>query len=170
MGRYLPTTYLKWREPKNVRHAREKITIRSASHTRRLIYILITSGALILPWCAAKLNPVKNHPWPLSIAMPVALASGVFFVYGMPWLRRLCPSLIRVTDRGILAVIGNRGQIWKYKDIQKCSLASNEIGDETVSVLAITSSRGKTTLLGIDESVAIDELTQILSRHDVSVD
>jgi len=170
MGKILAKTYLHWTEPRNVRRTREDIAVKSVSHARRLAYCLLVGGVLTaIPWCVAKLNPAKNAP-PLQLLVPIAIGAGLFYVYVFPWLLRLTPFTIRITDQGIMWVNGNRGGTWKYDDIQACSIATEKIDGEMIRVLAVTRSHDKTTMLGIDDSISLEELINVLLEHGVCVD
>lgn len=170
MGKYFATTHLKWREPSSVRRTREATERQSVSHLRRLIHCLIIAGLILVPWCVARLNPAKNNAASFPLALLAATCCIVFYIYCVPWLYRHCPSEIRVTDQGISRLNGNRLRVWKYANLEDCSLAAGQIGDEAITVLTVTSSRGRTTVLGIDESISLDELIRVLSQHGVSVD
>ncbi len=60
----------------------------------------------VASWKIAHLNP-KNHPPPLTVAIPVMLALVAFVVYVFPWIIAKLPSRIVVTDKCLVRIQGH---------------------------------------------------------------
>src|SRR5437870_3413173 len=123
MGRFIPTTYLRWREPRLIRGRLRCLEERRLSPFTRPILALVLAALLLVNWAVAKLDPQKD-PWTLTVALPFALGGGLVFVYAFPWLYRICPAEVRVHEKGISRVVGDDVQFWKYRDITECGVCS----------------------------------------------
>jgi hypothetical protein len=159
MGWLLPKTYLRWREPKEVRRTCEWLERRSSSRLLRPALVLVVAGTLLCTWY---LNKNPSPWWP---AVLLGLGGGVVVVYVLPLLYVICPSEVRVTETCILKIVGDQPAAWKYTEIEACCIAT----DGTVAVLEIVTRKGKNNIVGIAPSVPLDELARVLGEHGVEV-
>src|SRR5256885_732542 len=127
MGWLIQKTYLKWREPRIVRRAVAAQAARAESWWSRPVAALIVAVLLIISWGIAHLNPQKN-PSSVWFMIHLSIGGGLAAVYLLPLLFQLCPSEVRVTEKAITRIIGNRVSYWPYNKIHSCQLAFREIG------------------------------------------
>ena len=165
MKRLIPKAHLKWTEPKAIRKARDEMESRALSPWIRPGVVAIVTAFFMLQWWSAKHIPGKS-PLPFPNAFAVALGGGVFLVYVVPLLCRICPSSVQVFDHGISCSCGNRGAFWKYKDIDHCELASQ---DADHFVLVIQTKTEKRILLGVPSEL-VSKLKEVLLILGVDMD
>ena len=94
--------------------------------------------------------------------------AALVFVYALPRLIDLIPPEIRIEERAIRRIRGNVMREWKYKDIEQIELLSQIVEEQSLSMLATTTSR-RTDLLGIDPSLPVDKVSSLLVDRGVNV-
>jgi len=77
---------------------------------------LLIAGLLMMQWLVAGLDPNKQPP-PIWVALPIAIAGGLAFAYGIPWLLSLFPAYITVFADRICRTVGSTGRAWKWVEI-----------------------------------------------------
>jgi hypothetical protein len=169
MGWLVPKTYLQWREPRAIRRTREDLAAKTLPPWGRPAIVAVVLGAVLLIWLLARLDPNK-HPPGVHVPLSIGLLAGLFFVYLLPWLYRLAPSQILITDAGIRMVIGDGVSVWRYKDIHSCAIVSRDCNGEKMAILALTGPAGENCLLGIAPSIAIEDLKRTLAQQGLQVD
>src|SRR5206468_11105953 len=122
MGWLIPKTYLKWREPKSVRQVRDAMDEKVLPVWVLPLTVVASSAFFNITLCLPALNP--KNTLPLPIALPVASAVGILFVYILLWFLGFCPSEVIVTDTRIRRIIGNRFADWEYKHLRSCQIVS----------------------------------------------
>lgn len=165
MRRLIPKAHLKWNEPKLVQQAKDVLEDQSLSPWFKPGLAVAVAAMGMLQWWLAKQDPTRTPP-ELSRALPLSFVAGVFFAYLVPWLYRICPSRIQVFDDGIARSCGSGASVWKYKDIDRCEIATVQVGNVRQALLLIHPRKAKRILLGIPaEHVAA--VADVLSRMPV---
>jgi len=167
MSWLIPKVLLRWKEPKVVFSARDKLEQERLKPWHRPALVLGCAATLMLSWAVGHLDPNK-HPPPLIIAVPGSLVAALVFVYALPRLIDLIPPEIRIEERAIRRIRGNVMREWKYKDIEQIELLSQIVEEQSLSMLATTTSR-RTDLLGIDPSLPVDKVSSLLVDRGVNV-
>ena len=98
---------IKWREPKVFVAERDRRERMTTIWWQQIIGVGIVASTIMPVWYLATLNPKKNPP-SIQIALLLAIFLGVFIVYIVPWIVRLCPSEIKLTDDAVIVTQGNR--------------------------------------------------------------
>jgi hypothetical protein len=167
MGWLVPKTFLMWREPRAARRKRESLAEASLSRMARPAVVFFIAAILLLMWFLATLDPNKHPPRFLAV-LPIALGTGMVFVYAFPLMYWLCPSQVRLTERGITQVVGDHATIWAYEDVQCCRIIKEEQGSESSRILEVNTSKGS-FILGIAETVSLDDVERNLIEQNVQV-
>ncbi len=97
----LPKLAFKWREPKQYVAARDARIRLGRRWWSDLPLVAIVGAMLLATWYLATLNP-KKHPPSFEVAVLLGFALGVFLVYVVPWINRLCPSEIKFFEMTML--------------------------------------------------------------------
>jgi hypothetical protein len=99
----------------------------------------------------------------------LAALFGLSIVYLLPWLIRFAPSDIRVTDAQIVRVIADRPVDWQFENIRMCRVVTQSISGDEIRVLELTGNDGRNSILGIADTVDLNELEKLLSEGGVTV-
>ena len=166
MKRWFPSARLKWKEPRQIRQAKDILEEQALAWWSKPALACGVAGLCMLQWALAKLNPAR-HPLELARALPLAFGGGWFFAYAVPWLVRLCPAEIRVCDHGITRSQGNGAVLWRYPDLERCELAAVQVGAARLRVLWLHTRKGRRILLGVPEDRAT-ALAQVLAGMPVA--
>ncbi|MDD4060234.1 MAG: hypothetical protein PHW08_05980 [Kiritimatiellae bacterium] len=167
MKRLIPKAILKWKEPKLIRKVKNEMEQRAQSPWFKPGVVVVWAGLLMLNWWVGKQDPTKAPP-SLPYALALAMGGGVFVAYVVPWVYRLCPAYVQVFDHGIARSCGDSGAVWKFKDIDRCEIASVGTGITTQSVLVIHTLNNKRIILGLPPEM-VPQLTSVLAQMNVTV-
>lgn len=132
---------------------------------QRAVGVVIITIMMMLVWYLATLNPKKNPP-SFEIALILAISLGVFFVCIVPWIVRLCPSEIKLTDDAVIVTQGNGHRWAKWKDISSCTLDERD----GFQVIRLHLRKGHILELGLDSTVDLPEIQRFLQGVGVSID
>jgi xanthosine utilization system XapX-like protein len=175
MGRFFPTTYIKWTEPRSIRRAVVSYETLAPSLPRWLFigFLLVFVGGAFLNWLLLRIHFGGPAP-PLALVILFGVEAAILVGYKAPQLvrclLRFCPSVIVLTERGISRVIGNTAQCWRYEEIGSCRIVDRARGHlPPLSVLILTDQAGHESVIGIDGSLCRQELRRVLERQGVSV-
>lgn len=132
---------------------------------QRAVGVVIITIMMMLVWYLATLNPKKNPP-SFEIALILAISLGVFLVCIVPWIVRLCPSEIKLTDDAVIVTQGNGHRWAKWKDISSCTLDERD----GFQVIRLHLRKGHILELGLDSTVDLPEIQRFLQGVGVSID
>ena len=169
MGLLFPRKLMKWREPRKVRRAREATEEKRLSPWVRPLGVLAVAAVfwiISLLGVASEDAPITAQPC-LALLMLVGL--GVFLVYLVPLMLKLCPAQVLLTEKALVRVVGNTGTHLPYESIHSCEIVSRTFGEESFSILAVVRRKGSPVAIGIDPKVDIEQLARILEEHSVTV-
>jgi hypothetical protein len=157
------TTYLRWREPTIVRQSRDAFDLAAVPVWERPILVFVNVGVMLFVRYLTTLNPNKQ-PISFSTAVILGVLQGLGFFYLLPWVYRLVPCSVRMTDTGIILARGDHSRVWKYATIAKCEF----VLEGEVTLLAIVSS-GRSFIIGIDPAVPVNDVRGVLEKHGVQI-
>jgi hypothetical protein len=161
----LPKVRIKWREPKALVMQRDSRVRTTVIWWQQAVGVVIITIIMMLVWYLATLNPKKSPP-SFEIALILAISLGVFLVYIVPWIVRLCPSEIKLTDDAVIVTQGNRHRWAKWKDIGSCILGERD----GFQVIRLHLRKGHVLELGLDSTVDLPEIQRFLQGVGVSID
>ncbi len=164
MGRLIPKTYLRWREPAAAVRTREALA--KLPRWFRPAATLVCFVLLLLPWLLTFVLP-NRHPLPFWQVGPGVLAMALVMVYVFPLIYRFCPSDIRITERGIRMDVANSRNLWTYRDLKSCRVV---LDGAEVRLLELTIARGETVIIGIAPSVSTEELVRVLTTCGIETE
>jgi Ca2+/Na+ antiporter len=100
----------------------------------------------------------------------VALVLLLLFMYVTLWVYRVFPSYVEVSERGISqSVTTDDNETWKFEAIRHCEIATAHVDGKTVRALVIETRKGDRSMVGIAETVPIEDLEAILTSKGVKV-
>jgi hypothetical protein len=158
--RLVPKKHFEWKEPKAFGQTLRQLEAASRRWWQRPLAVLILTGFLILPWCAACLDPNKR-PRSFEQVLPVALAIAWLFVYPLGWLNRLLPSFVTVYENKIFGTTGISHRYLKFSEIARYAL--RDCGDYWV--LAITLKSSRQVLIGVPQRIAAPALDSFFAAR-----
>src|SRR5690606_10002446 len=94
----------------------------------------------------------------IDIAIVLAFTLGILLYYLMPWVARLCPSEVKLTDKGLMTKRGPM-RAWSWKDI----ISFNFTRRHGCRVMLLETRKGKTIEIGMGDYVSQDEVKQFLT-------
>jgi len=147
-----------WREPKAFVAIKNKMEAKKQKWWYPIItFTVVVALTLILRHFALLTGKI---PAPLDISILLAVSLGLFLAYVVPWFNKLCPTGIRITDKSISVIRGDRNNIYKWNKIK--SFNFNKIQD--MNILELVHKNRYVTKLAIDESIQINELEDYLNN------
>jgi hypothetical protein len=159
---FLPKVAFKWREPKQYLAARD-LRDRIGRRWWRDLPLVAIVGAMMLPlWYLATLNP-KKHPPSFEVAVLLGFALGVFLVYVVPWMNRLCPSEVKFFTKSFLVSRGNNHRTGEWKDVSSWDLTKQDSYD----ILTWRTKRGLKISVALDGSMDHPELTTFFQNLNI---
>ena len=144
----------KWREPKQYVAARDARIRLGRRWWSDLPLVAIVGAMLLATWYLATLNP-KKHPPSFEVAVLLGFALGVFLVYVVPWINRLCPSEVKFFEKSFLVSRGNSHRTGKWKDVSSWGMTKQDSYD----ILIWRTKRGVKISVALDESLDHSELS-----------
>lgn len=166
MKRLIPKVHLEWKEPNLIRKARDEMEKRLLSPWLKPGVVLLSTAFLMLNWWLAKRIPERTPP-SLPNALAMGIVCGICLAYVFPWMCRLCPSYVQVSDRGITRVCGNSFVVWRFKDIDHCEVATVSGSETECSALVIYTRKGRRIILGVSADLLL-KLTGLLTEMNVA--
>lgn len=160
-----PKTRFKWKEPRaflKIKDGYEK------SHTMvwyTLVWTVVAAAGMMLIWYLATLDPKKEPP-SASVALLLSLFFGVFMAVILPWITRLCPSEVKVTDRFIHMARGSRNVILHWKQVTAYRLDSLD----GMTVLQLGGGTGGLLIVALSDEVDAEELARFLESVGLKKD
>ena len=146
----------KWREPKAFVEIKNKMEAKKQKWWYPIItFTVVVALTLTLRHFALLTGKI---PAPLKISILLAVSLGIFLAYIVPWLNKLCPTEIRITDKFINVIRGDRNNIYKWHKIK--SFNFNKIQD--MDILELVHKHRHVIKLAIDENIQINELEDYL--------
>lgn len=100
----------------------------------------------------------QEDPPPFHEALPLSILFGVFMAYGVPWMVRLCPSQVRITEKFLVLMRGNQQRMVMWNEVR----AHRFDRLEDVDVLQLALQNGSALAIGLDESVQAEEFGRFL--------
>ncbi len=168
MGFIGPKTLLKWREPKRIRRAKDRVEERARRPWQRPLAVLAFALVIGLIIVGSALLEGKFNPKPSGylIGLAVLLGLGVFLVYVVPVLVGLVPAEVRIHEKGVARQVGNTGTDWPFEKIEGFQITSTAAGGEQLLVLSLRLQDGEAQL-GIAPDVKTDQVRQLLVEHGI---
>ncbi len=152
-----PKAVFEWREPRVITKQRDQRDSLKWRWWQGPMWIGITIVGMMPIWYLAKLNPHK-HPPPIQHAIAAAAFLGVLLTYTVPWINRLFPSYIRLTEKKIMLLRGGHVSVFLWRDI--ASFEFSEV--EGFKVLRLVLNQGHDTMMGVNEITSIEKLEEFL--------
>lgn len=135
---------------------------RTSTWWHQALGVVICTVLMLLLWFLATLNPKKEPPT-FEFAFFLAVLCGIFAVYLIPWMIRLCPSWIGLTEKELRIVRGNTGRSLKWQDVEFFNFAE----ERDFPILRLELRKGGELEIGLDASVQANEVGRFL--RDVGV-
>jgi hypothetical protein len=158
----LQKTRFKWREPAEFLRVRDAQEAAGLRWWHRPIAALICSLFGVLVWFLATLNP-ENEPLSFIEAFPLFILLGVFYVYIIPFINRLCPSDARVLEKAFSLVRGSRNFYVKWTDVSAYRFDHLQ----GVYVLQLALKNGRSAAIGLAPEINRNELGNFLASVNV---
>jgi hypothetical protein len=127
----------------------------------RPLIVVFLCGIQLATWGISKHLKINPDTPSLFVALLLALASSVIFVYAIPSLYRFLPSYILITDDAVMRVVGNVRQDWRFSHIAACSW--QDCKEYHVMVLNMKS--GGRVLVGVPCDARDADLESYLADH-----
>jgi len=153
-----PRTLLKWVEPAEIRQAFYENQRRRFG--RLLPWIII--GSVLVIWMLGRNAGFKD-----TLHLYLAAGSVVGVIFLIFWMGKVTPVAVSITDTGIIRGFGDNATVWKYKNIDRCEIASVAAGGRTLSVLVLYLKGGRRSVVGVDSSISPDDLRLLLEGKGV---
>jgi hypothetical protein len=157
-----PKRLIEWREPDGfVRITRAFAESHTTPWARPLLVVLVL-GVLLVPWYLARFNPAKG-PVSFPAALCLGLFLGLFLVYCVPLLNRLCSSTVRMFSNGLVRVRGQEFTRLTWKEVTSHYWKQTD-GFHT---LALVTNRGQTILFGAPDETTRRQAEEVLAHVGV---
>ena len=124
-----------------------------------MIAVLIITIIMLLVWYMSYLNPQKK-PISFETALYLSISLGIFLGYIVPWFIKLCPVNIRITNKSITMIRGNRNNIYKWVNITSFSFESIQ----DLNILQLLYKNGRIIEVAIGENIQKSELKDFFER------
>lgn len=154
---------LKWREPKAVKDAKDRLSVKSWKF--QLAYAMVLALMLLLIWSISSYSPTNKVP-PFHVACLLAFLGAIVMGYVIPWLYRYMESDIRLYDNRIFLLLTH--QTCRFNSLDTCEIRPFMDEFNKDSVLVIKPYEGSPFYIGI-ESALTDELEKTLKSIHVHV-
>lgn len=161
MGLFQKTRF-KWREPSEFLKIRDTQEAAGLRWWHRPTGVFVCSLFGMFAWYLATLNP-ENDPPSFVEALPLFILLGVFYIYIIPFINRLCPSEARVLEKAFSLVRGSRNLYVKWTDVS----AHRFDQLRHIHVLQLALKNGRSVTIGLDPAIAREELGSFLESVDV---
>lgn len=158
-----PKVILEWQEPRVITKQRDQQNSLKWRWWQGPMWIGITIAGMMPIWYLAKLNPHKSPP-PVQHAIASAAFLGVFLTYIVPWMIRLFPVCIRLTEQKMMLFRGNQGSVFLWSNI--ASFEFSEV--EGFKVLRLVLKQGRDTTVGVDKIIPLEKLEEFLIGKGIS--
>ena len=96
----------RWREPPDYVAWRDRQSVDSGKWWAGLVGTSAVCGVMMMLWFLAGFMPGRTPPSP-ALALMLSAGLGLFLSYLLPPLLRLCPSEVKLTERGIVVYRGS---------------------------------------------------------------
>ena len=156
-----PKARFKWVEPLEFMKQRDELTNREGGPVLKSIIMAFITGMMLLVWWVNYIDPDpgKNPPIP-AIAIPLALSLGYFVGFIVPIMSRNIPNKIEIHDQWISQYRESNGKYHHWNKLSDYGISEAEEG----LFLWLTTRKGNTLMIGIDEAVDLKELSEFLNE------
>lgn len=152
-----PKFIFKWREPREFANERDSLARKTSKWWHQFLGIAICMVLMLLLWFLASLNPRNDSPT-FGFAFLLAILYGIVVVYVLPWIIRVCPTWIGLTDKDLRMVRGNTARSVKWRDVEFFRLSEGY----GFTILRLEFRRGGELKIGVDSSVPPDDIRLFL--------
>lgn len=158
--------HYKWTEPRAFRKAIRKAKKRSPIVA--VIPFLIYFGLSMLLWITLiREESVRDFGMLKALSLSACLA--VLLTLGLHHLNYLLPSKVTLAKLAILRQKGNRNEVWRYDQLERCDLIGLDTEDEYVRLELFGSEEKAVTTIGIGKDEDLESICQTLAAKGLNV-
>jgi len=162
MSKLFQRPLLKWQEPRVVRRHIDEYEAKKRHPAIYFIGLASIFALVMFSWWLNTLKPdSKAVTFPVACLLSLGLA--VFCVYLTPLINHFAQPKILILENSIRWIRGNSWKDLKYENLEGYAVNSIIINEKDFPVIVLITKKGKTSILGIDQSVSLEQLNKILT-------
>ena len=168
--KWFPRTLALWQEPQKLKRHRAEEALRAWTLRSRISWVLLTLLVLLPPIVLRQ--ELTAGSWPrlpeVLKAGSAVLGLGILLVTAVPWMMRLLPHHVRVTESGI-GLISAGTRVLPFDSIRRGTFATALIDGTPFPTLNLELKNGRVEI-GLASSPSVAELRTLLSGQGVALD
>ena len=167
--KWFPKTLALWQEPQKLKRHRAEEELRGWSLRSRISYVLLALLVLLPPIVLRQ--ELVTGTWPtvaeLLKSAGSVLALGFLLILAVPWMMRLHPHHVRVTESGIGLISGGT-RFLPFDSIRRATFATTIVDGTPFPTLILELKQGRLEI-GLTDKPTVEELRAMLSAQGISL-